>query len=127
MSENDLAHTWGHDIGVAAGGDLLLVSSSGLTRERVMRRLLTSPGDYIWSLKYGAGLSRIIGKPIDTMAVEAIVRLQMRHESSVRQEPAPVVRQTQSNDQRPDTLTLSIQYVDSTLDSSYDLVLDVTS
>lgn len=125
MSGHDLAHTWGHDIEIAAGGDLLLTTSSSLTRERVMRRLLTSPGDYIWSLKYGAGLSQIIGMPINTMAVEAIVRLQMRHEASVLQEPAPVVRQIQSSGQNPDTLTLSIQYSDATTDGSYDLVLDV--
>lgn len=125
MVPNDLAHTWGQDIEIDSSGDLRLVRSSDLTRERVIRRLLTSPGDYIWSLSYGAGLSRIIGTPVDTRAVEAMIRLQMRSEQSVQTSPPPVVKKAGDTRQNSDTLALSIQYVESGTNRPYDLVLDV--
>ena len=44
----DLAHQFGADLVAGATGDLAVVDGPALGRQRVLRRLLTNPGDYIW-------------------------------------------------------------------------------
>ena len=43
----DIFHEWGSDLVVGSGGDLALASGSAVVSQRVCRRLLTNPGDYI--------------------------------------------------------------------------------
>ncbi|MEE3500197.1 hypothetical protein [Acidiphilium acidophilum] len=52
----DAGLVFGGDLAIDAGGDLALAAGSALTEQRVLRRLLTNPGDYIWQLSFGAGL-----------------------------------------------------------------------
>jgi len=124
-SPTDLAHTWGQDIKIDASGDLFLAAGAELARQRVIRRLLTTPGDYIWSLGYGAGLSRIVGTPIDIRAIEAMVRLQMRYERSVRQSPPPTVTRNNPKELDPNTLSLSIRYIEAGMNNLSAFDLDV--
>ena len=65
---SDLAHWFGQDLNVAASGDLLTVDGTAKGQQRVLRRLLTNPGDYIWEPTYGAGLASKIGQPFDASA-----------------------------------------------------------
>jgi hypothetical protein len=53
----DIFHEWGSDLVVGSGGDLALATGSVVVSQRVCRRLLTNPGDYIWNLNYGGGLA----------------------------------------------------------------------
>ena len=53
----DINHLWGNDLAFSATGDLATADVPTLTQQRVLRRLLTNPGDYIWELDYGAGLA----------------------------------------------------------------------
>ena len=46
----DISHTFGADLSLSATGDLLCVTGDTLTQQRVLRRLLTNAGDYIWQL-----------------------------------------------------------------------------
>ena len=62
-----------------------------LGTERVLRRLLTNPGAYIWQPGYGAGLARFVGQPVDSAGIEALIRTQMLLEAAVATDPAPVV------------------------------------
>jgi len=79
-----------------AGGDLLLDATGGLaladgdldTRQRIIRRLCTNAGDYIWHLDYGAGLPGRIGSPVNEADVRAIVLSQMQLETGVDQTKA---------------------------------------
>jgi hypothetical protein len=87
----DIAHEWAGDLGVSPSGDLALAADDDAVKQRVYRRLLTNPRDYIWNLEYGGGLSAFIGKPIDPARIEAIVRDQLGQESSVAQSPSPQV------------------------------------
>ena len=59
----DLAHEFGADLQAGPTGDLALADGAALGRQRVLRRLLTNPGDYIWHPTYGAGLARFVGHP----------------------------------------------------------------
>lgn len=87
----DLQHTHGADLSIGPTGDLASSDGSQWTRERVLRRLLTAPGAYIWQPGYGAGLPSMVGRPVSVAAIGATVRAQMRLERGVAQRPAPAV------------------------------------
>ena len=87
----DIAHLWGNDLSFSATGDLAMVDIPNLTEQRVLRRLLTSAGDYIWALDYGAGLANFVGVPGAANAIGAAIRGQIFKEPAVAQSPAPVI------------------------------------
>jgi hypothetical protein len=91
----DLAHWFGQDLNVAASGDLLTVDGTLKGQQRVLRRLLTNPGDYIDEPTYGGGLAQKIGEPFDAAGDEALVRSQIFLEPAVSRTPAPVVNVTE--------------------------------
>ncbi len=105
----DLALQFGGDLSVSATGDLLVVSGAGLTEQRVLRRLLTNAGDYIWQLTYGAGLGAYVGQPAVQSALQGVIRNQLALESAVAQTPAPVITAMVRNSGNVD---LSITYSD---------------
>ncbi len=87
----DLSHLWGNDLALSPTGDLATLDAPGLTQQRVLRRLLTNPGDYIWSLDYGAGLASFVGQPGAATAIKAAIRGQIFKETAVAQTPEPVI------------------------------------
>jgi hypothetical protein len=106
----DVFHLWSQDLvagpvdannsmgTVDADGDLLTVGGDdpeqpleGKTVQRLLRRLLTNPGEYIWHPGYGAGLSRFLGQPISVPVLTAVIRSQIFLEAAVSQTPAPVI------------------------------------
>lgn len=104
----DLAHYFGNDISVSATGDLLGIDGSVKTQQRLLRRLLTNPGDLLFHPDYGAGLGKWVGKTLDVAAVTALVRGQVLMESAVQQQPEPVVAVTEI----ANGLACSVKYVD---------------
>ncbi len=87
----DLSHQWGADLAVGPTGDLATADGSLLGQQRVLRRLLTNPGDYIWQLDYGAGLGRFIGKPVNAGQIQAAIRSQIFKEAAVARTPEPTI------------------------------------
>ena len=87
----DIAHNFGSDLVLGPTGDLAGVSGATLTTQRVLRRLLTAPGSYIWNLSYGAGLPLMIGTPVNAARISAIALSQMALEAAVSQAPPPRV------------------------------------
>lgn len=105
----DLGHTVGSDLVVGPSGDLQTVTSVMRSQQRVLRRLLTPQGDYIWNLVYGGSLPQMVGQPVVASAIEAITRQQMRLEASVAQSPPPQIS-VQGN---PDgSVVLNISYTE---------------
>ena len=49
---------WGGDLSVGPGGDISVAPVEAEVEQRIIRRLLTNTGDYIWHISYGAGLGR---------------------------------------------------------------------
>lgn len=88
---SDLHLGWAGDIASSETGDVATVERPALGTQRVLRRLLTNPGAYLWHPRYGAGLARYVGQPIDAAGIEALIRSQMLLEASVAREPEPVV------------------------------------
>lgn len=90
----DIGHYFSGDLGLGATGGLQVADGSLNSRQRILRRLLTNPGDYIWEPEYGAGLPRYIGQKLDLTAITALIRSQMYLESSVQQQPEPQIEVT---------------------------------
>lgn len=103
----DIDHNFGGDLGLSASGSLLSVSGNKRSAERVYRRLLTNPGDYIWQPTYGAGLPQKVGQLVDVAEIRALVRKQMGLEASVSQTPPPQV----TAQAIPNGVSVSISYV----------------
>jgi phage baseplate assembly protein W len=108
----DISHQWGSDLAVGPTGDLASVSGPLLGQQRVLRRLLTSPGNYIWQLDYGAGLARFIGQPVNALQIRAVVRSQIFKEAAVARSPEPVIDVQASPDAATGAVYVHIRYVD---------------
>jgi hypothetical protein len=97
----EVAHWWGSDITATAIGDIAVVGvgqSGQLTksRQRVIRRLMTNPGQYL------------IGAAFDQVGEQAQIAGQMQLEPSVAPQPAPQVSISQAG---VGGITASISYV----------------
>jgi phage baseplate assembly protein W len=87
----DIWHQFGSDLLSSPAGDLATASGVMLGQQRVLRRLLTNPGDYIWQLDYGAGLAQFIGQSVDVARIQGVIRSQIFLESAVARSPEPQI------------------------------------
>lgn len=87
----DLFQEYGGDLALGPSGDLLVVSESLLGQQRVLRRLLTNTGDYLWNPSYGAGLARFIGQTANAARIRSIIRSQIFQEAAVARQPEPTI------------------------------------
>lgn len=120
---SDLAHWFGNDLTVAASGDLLSIDPPALTEQRLLRRLLTAPGSYIWHPTYGAGLAQYIGRPTAAKTIKAIVRQQLAGERAVASSPAPQITVTSYP---TGALIVTIEYWNTTTGSPRTMSFNVT-
>ena len=120
----DLSHDMGGDLQLSPTGNLALASGTEAGRQRVLRRLLTNPGAYIWQLDYGAGLGAFVGQPNPEARMRAVVRAQMLRESAVASSPAPSVDVLAGPD---GTLTLTIAYTDAVTGANVTLSVPVSA
>ena len=54
----DAYHFWGKDVGFSASGDDLPADGAMEMEQRILRGLLTNPGDDPFNPTYGAGIGR---------------------------------------------------------------------
>lgn len=115
----DLNHYIGNDLAVGPTGDLAITTTSTiLGQQRVIRRLITNPADYIWHLDYGGGIGRMIGRPARALAIKGIIRGQLSKEAAVSQTPSPVI--TVQSDALG-VVTARIQYTDADTGTTVEL------
>jgi hypothetical protein len=119
----DLSHYFGNDIAASPTGDLAPIDGVERGKQRILRRLLTNPGDYVWNPTYGAGLPQYIGQPLDSAKIQALILGQMRLEACVAQSPAPDV----SVQAIPQGLSVSISYLDASSKTTQLLSFSVTN
>ncbi|PKN07942.1 MAG: phage tail protein [Betaproteobacteria bacterium HGW-Betaproteobacteria-18] len=121
----DLYHYWGNDLQRGNTGDLMPVSDTVRGQQRIIRRLLTNPGDYIFQPDYGAGLPAYIGQTMDMGKVLSLIRSQISLEDCVAQSPAPEI----TIKQLPTELsgfTVTIAYNDAVTNTPQILSFNVT-
>lgn len=87
----DINHYIGGDLIASTSGDYGKVDGTLKGQQRVVRRLCTNPGDYIWHPTYGAGLGMKVGGNFDADEIDALIRSQIALETSVAKYPAPVI------------------------------------
>lgn len=51
----DLFHYVGTDLSVSPSGDLLSVTGTERRKQKILRRLITNPGELVFHPEYGAG------------------------------------------------------------------------
>lgn len=117
----DLAQWFGQDLETSASGDLLAIDGTILGQQRVLRRLLTNPGAYIWELTYGAGLASYVGQTLDLSGLQALILTQISLESAVAADPPPVVTVKTI----PGGIYVQILYVDADTGKQVNLSFDV--
>ncbi len=105
----DIAHIIGSDLSIGTTGDIDTSDGSEAVRERVLRRLITNPGGYVWHVSYGGGLPGFVGGVASASGIETTIRQQMMLENAVLRTPLPTV-DTQS---MPDgTFIANVTYSD---------------
>jgi hypothetical protein len=107
----DVSHEFGGDLVLGTTGDLQLVEPPVLTQQRVLRRLLTNAGDYIWHLDYGAGLPQFVGRPANILQIGAIIRSQIFSEAAVAAAPEPIIDVSSS---AGGLVSVQLRYTDAT-------------
>ena len=111
----DISHQIGSDLTVGPTGDLAIADGSNLGQQRVLRRLLTNAGDYIWQLTYGAGLARFVGETVDVARIRGAIRTQLVREHAVSPLPEPTI-DVQSGG--GGTVFVTVRYTDSATGST---------
>lgn len=91
---SDLNHYIGGDLSVSPTGDIQQVSGLTQTSQRILRRLLTNQGEYIWHPLYGAGLGKKVGSLLDVRAITGLIRSQIFLEAAVARTPPPEITVT---------------------------------
>ena len=120
---NDIDHFWGGDISASSGGGLMPVSGSQRGIERILRRLMTNPGDYPAHPEYGAGLPGKIGSTFDAPSAKELIRGQMLLEDAVAKTPEPTIDVQQISN----GLACNIQYVDAATNTTKTLSFNVNA
>lgn len=119
----DLYADWGGDLAVSATGDLLPVDSSKRAQQRIIRRLLTILGNYIWHTDYGASLPVRIGDNLDEYLIRSVITSQIMLENSVAPYPVPQITLTPIYD----GVQVRVDYADAQTGQQLTLSFDTTS
>lgn len=117
----DINHFWSGDLSAASNGDLSTADADLRAQQRILRRLMTCPGDYAQHPEYGAGLPQQVGQVFDAPRIQALIRGQMLLEESVQRMPEPII-----NVQKiPSGISCDIQYTDAVTNTSQLLSFNV--
>lgn len=120
----DISHIAGQDLEINNQGGLETTSGATEGQQRVLRRLLTNAGSYLWHLPYGAGLPSYLGTPVVIQSLQAVIIAQMKLEKAVVQSPPPVV--TVGYD-TSNTVIANISYIDASSNLTSALTIPVIS
>lgn len=118
----DIWHYIGGDISTSPTGDLRPSSATERGKQRILRRLMTNPGDYVFHPEYGAGLGQKVGQSVRPNEWKALILGQMLLEDVVAANPAPTVNLTIIDM----GVTVDIKYTDATTGTPATLSFDVT-
>jgi len=119
----DIDHYWGDDLQFSDQGDLVVVSGTTEGVQRVLRRLLTNLGTYIWHPRdYGTGVRAKVGAILDVQELTSLIRSQIFLEAAVSPTPEPTIEVTPTID----GAFVRIQYWDALTQSPAVTAFDIT-
>jgi len=110
----EIFHDFGDDLIVTPTGDLQAAQGITLSKQRIIRRLLTIPiaiadsPDYLQQPTYGAGLPQFIGQintPTLYSKIKGLIISQMYLEETVTQTPPPDIQLSGLPNQLVGTIT----------------------
>jgi len=119
---HDLYHFIGGDLDASSTGDLRPASGSEYVKQRILRRLMTNPGDYIFHPEYGAGVGKKVGEAVQPGEWKTLITGQMLLEDAVASHPPPEVKLFLIQN----GVSVSLAYTDSKTGSPEILHFDVT-
>lgn len=91
---NDLYQYYGNDLQITSSGDLFVADLAILSQQRVIRRLSTPNGGFIWDTSYGAGIPGYIGEQLSSDNFDSIKSLILSNillENTVSPNPEPQI------------------------------------
>lgn len=113
MSLQDVDHEWGQDVALSNTGDLALVGNTKRGQQRILRRLMTNQGDYLFQEGYGAGILAAIGSTEDQGSIAGTCRSQVLLEDSVAPTPPPITTiQDAPGSADGSAIAVAVQYTD---------------
>ena len=118
---SELNHYFGGDISVNNTGDLLSVAGTTRSQQRLLRRLLTNAGAYIFHPDYGAGLPARVGDTLDIPKLRGLIRGQIKLEDAVAKTPEAIINITAISN----GVTVYIKYTDAATGSPSALSFNV--
>ena len=118
----DISHLFGADATTGSTGDFSQVDGVDLGPQRILRRLLTNPNDYVFHPEYGAGLGAMIGKNLDMSSLVSLIRSQIFLENCVAKIPEPTIDANQIQN----GVSVDIIYTDATSGKQIALSFDVS-
>jgi hypothetical protein len=95
----DVSLEWNGDFQASATGDLALADGDDLSRQQIVRRLMTAVHGYVFHLDYGAGLPQKIGSPARQREIESVIRSQIALEASVDASKPVQIKVTEDQNQ----------------------------
>jgi len=97
----DIHHIIGSDILLDKSNDLSFVFDTNETNQRIMRRLFTNKGTYIWNAKWGGSIPWKIGEMLSLEVYREIVNevtAAVLEDDDVAKDPPPEIKiETTSN------------------------------
>lgn len=126
MNLSDLYHYFGSDLSPSNSGDLQAVDTTVRGQQRILRRLLTNPGEYIFQPDYGAGLPQWVGRTARVQEIRALIRGQIMMEAAVAKLPEPVITVGAIANQSGGGFAVSIAYNDAETGQPATLSFNVT-
>lgn len=121
----EISHDFGNDLSLNSVGDISQAANAELSKQSIIRRLLTNPGEYIWHPTYGAGIGRFVGENLSSDNFDAIkntIISQMLMEETVSQSPLPVITLKAENGS---VLVCGITYYDAVLKNPHTISFKV--
>lgn len=108
----DIYHWIGGDLAKSASGGIQETSGVELLRQRLARRFITNPGDYIQHPEYGGGIPRYIGKLASINEIKAVVLGQVLLEEKVSRATQPIVTISQISGTGSVTIDVTCSFAD---------------
>ena len=102
--------SWSGDLCIGPSGDIATDSVQTELQSRLVRRLLTNPGSYVWHLNYGAGLGAFVGDTYSPRLIDNTIQNQLQYEILVASSPVPLIQIGLTSSGDFFTTSVTIQY-----------------